>query len=83
MYLRIFKYPRPSVAAVNGHAIAGGLITALNCDFRVAARKPVKFGLNEVPLGIPMPSLRGDHQVRLGRTDWCVSHTSRKTLRTE
>ena len=27
--LRIFQYPRPTVAAVNGHAIAGGLITAL------------------------------------------------------
>lgn len=55
--LRIFKYPRPTVAAVNGHAIAGGLITALDCDFRVAARKPAsKFGLNEVPIGIPMPA---------------------------
>ena len=54
--LRIFKYPRPTVAAVNGHAIAGGLITALDCDFRIAARKPTKFGLNEVPIGIPMPA---------------------------
>lgn len=54
--LRIFRYPRPTVAAVNGHAIAGGLITALDCDFRVAARKPAKFGLNEVPIGIPMPA---------------------------
>ena len=54
--LRIFEYPRPTVAAVNGHAIAGGLITALDCDFRVAARKPAKFGLNEVPIGIPMPA---------------------------
>ena len=54
--LRIFQYPRPTVAAVNGHAIAGGLITALNCDFRIAARKPAKFGLNEVPIGIPMPA---------------------------
>jgi enoyl-CoA hydratase len=54
--LRIFNYPRPTVAAVNGHAIAGGLITALDCDFRVAARKPGKFGLNEVPIGIPMPA---------------------------
>ncbi|MCU1724200.1 enoyl-CoA hydratase/isomerase family protein [Pseudomonas sp. 5P_5.1_Bac1] len=54
--LRIFQYPRPTVAAINGHAIAGGLITALDCDFRVAARKPAKFGLNEVPIGIPMPA---------------------------
>ena len=54
--LRIFQYPRPTVAAVNGHAIAGGLITALDCDFRVAARKRAKFGLNEVPIGIPMPA---------------------------
>jgi enoyl-CoA hydratase len=54
--LRIFQYPRPTVAAMNGHAIAGGLITALDCDFRVAACKPTKFGLNEVPIGIPMPA---------------------------
>jgi enoyl-CoA hydratase len=54
--LRIFQYPRPTVAAVNGHAIAGGLITALASDFRVAARKQARFGLNEVPIGIPMPA---------------------------
>src|SRR5262245_61746772 len=54
--LRIVQYPRPTVAAVKGHAMAGGLITALGCDFRVAARKPAKFGLNEVPIGIPMPA---------------------------
>jgi len=54
--LRVFQYPRPTVAAINGHAIAGGLITALGCDFRVAARKPALFGLNEVPIGIPMPA---------------------------
>jgi enoyl-CoA hydratase len=54
--LRVFQYPRPTVAAINGHAIAGGLITALDCDFRVVARKPALFGLNEVPIGIPMPA---------------------------
>lgn len=54
VWLRLFTYPRPTVAAINGHAIAGGLATALNCDFRVAARKPARFGLNEVAIGIPM-----------------------------
>src|SRR3990167_4473180 len=46
----------PVVLTGQGHAFAGGLITALDCDFRVAARKPAKFGLNEVPIGIPMPA---------------------------
>lgn len=30
--MRLFTYPRPTVAAVNGHAFAGGLITAAVCD---------------------------------------------------
>jgi len=34
--MRLFTYPRPTVAAVNGHAFAGGLITAAVCDYRVA-----------------------------------------------
>jgi enoyl-CoA hydratase len=46
---------QPSSVGTNGHAIAGGLITALDCDFRIAARN-AKFGLNEVPIGIPMPA---------------------------
>jgi enoyl-CoA hydratase len=54
---RLFQYPRPTVGAVNGHAIARGLITALDCDFRVVARKPARFGLNEVRIGIPMPAV--------------------------
>ena len=53
--LKIFTYPRPTVAAINGHAIAGGLVTALNCDLRVASEGKNKYYLNEVPIGIPMP----------------------------
>ncbi|WP_329347637.1 enoyl-CoA hydratase/isomerase family protein [Streptomyces sp. NBC_01261] len=53
--MRLFTYPRPTVAAVNGHAFAGGLITAAVCDYRVAvADGSARFGLNEVPIGIPM-----------------------------
>lgn len=55
--LRVFESERPMVAAVNGHAYAGGLILALCCDFRIAADGDFHCGLNEVPLGIPMPSV--------------------------
>jgi len=55
--MRLFTYPRPTVAAVNGHALAGGLITAAVCDYRVAVADGARFGLNEVPIGIPMPAV--------------------------
>ena len=55
--LRLFTYPRPVVAAVNGHAFAGGLITAAVCDYRVCVDDGARFGLNEVPIGIPMPAV--------------------------
>jgi enoyl-CoA hydratase len=55
--LRLFTYPRPTVAAINGHAYAGGLITALDCDHLIAAEGPLQFSLNEVPIGIPMPAV--------------------------
>ena len=56
--MRLFTYPRPTVAAVNGHAFAGGLITAAVCDHRLAVDDDhARFGLNEVPIGIPMPAV--------------------------
>ena len=55
--LRLFTYPRPTVAGVNGHAYAGGLITMLGCDHRIAAEGALQFSLNEVPIGIPMPAV--------------------------
>jgi enoyl-CoA hydratase len=55
--LRLFTYPRPTVAAINGHAYAGGLITAFGCDHRIAADGALQFSLNEVPIGIPMPAV--------------------------
>ena len=55
--MRLFTYPRPTVAAINGHAFAGGLITAAVCDHRIAVTDEATFGLNEVPIGIPMPAV--------------------------
>jgi enoyl-CoA hydratase len=54
--LRVFTLPRRTVAAINGHAFAGGLILAVSCDHRVAAAGPARFAINEVLVGIPMPT---------------------------
>src|SRR5262245_65510790 len=52
----LFAHPGPTVAAVNGHAIAGGCVLALCCDHRVITAEPrVRIGLNEVALGVPFP----------------------------
>jgi len=55
--LRIFRCPRPVVAAVNGHAIAGGCVLALQADHRVAADGPFKIGLSETAIGLGLPPL--------------------------
>jgi enoyl-CoA hydratase len=54
---RVFGCPLPVVAAVNGHAIAGGCVLALQCDVRIMADTGAKIGLNEVQLGIGLPSV--------------------------
>lgn len=50
-----YSFPRPVICAVNGHAIAGGLILALCGDHRLATRGAGRFGLTEVRAGIPYP----------------------------
>lgn len=53
---KLFDYPGPTMALVNGHAIAGGCIFALCCDFRVGvASERTRIGLNEVALGLRFP----------------------------
>ncbi|MGO8971841.1 MAG: enoyl-CoA hydratase/isomerase family protein [Myxococcaceae bacterium] len=53
--LRVFTLPFPVVAAVNGHAVAGGCVLALQADQRLMAQGEARIGLNEVRLGIGLP----------------------------
>jgi enoyl-CoA hydratase len=55
LFLRLYSFPIPTVAALNGHAIAGGMILTLCCDYRVAPRGDYRFGLAEIRVGIPYP----------------------------
>ena len=49
------RSPIPIVAAITGHAPAGGAVLALMCDYRVMARGAFKIGLNEVQVGLSVP----------------------------
>ena len=55
--LREFDLGKPTIAAVNGHAIAGGMELMLACDLRVVATG-VRLGLSEVALGL-IPAMGG------------------------
>lgn len=57
MYWTLIDLPVPVIAAVNGHAYAGGLELALSCDF-IYASENARFALTEVTLGI-MPGAGG------------------------
>ena len=56
LVLEMFTFPAPIVAALPGHAIAGGLIVACAADERYAAEGAARFGLSEVSLGVPLPA---------------------------
>lgn len=51
LFQKVEDFPRPTIAAIDGYALGGGLELALACDLRVAS-KAAKVGLPEVTLGI-------------------------------
>jgi enoyl-CoA hydratase len=56
-FLELFEYPLPLVAAVNGHAIAGGCILACACDYRLMADGKGTIGMPELVVGVEFPTV--------------------------
>jgi enoyl-CoA hydratase/carnithine racemase len=54
-HLLLLTLSKPTVAMVNGHAIAGGLVLALACDYRLGLEGDYRIGLNEVAIGASYP----------------------------
>jgi enoyl-CoA hydratase len=52
-FLSVFDYPGPVVAAINGHAIAGGCVVAMAADVRLMSDGLI--GLTELAVGVPFP----------------------------
>lgn len=48
---KIFMFPKPVIAGLNGHAVAGGCILALSCDWRVMVKGKPEISLNELTFG--------------------------------
>ncbi len=54
-HLALLALPKPTVAMVNGHAIAGGLVLVLACDYRLGLEGDYRIGMNEVAIGASYP----------------------------
>lgn len=54
--LRFWTAPVPTVAAVGGHAVAGGALLAFACDHRIVADAPLRIRMNETAIGLPLPT---------------------------
>lgn len=50
------SFKKPAVAAINGHSPAGGCVIALCCDYRIMNQGDFIIGLNEIPVGLIVPS---------------------------
>ena len=56
LFVRLYEFPLPVVAACTGHAFAAGAIWLMCCDVRIGADLDVKIGLNETAIGMILPT---------------------------
>jgi enoyl-CoA hydratase len=55
MFETVFFYPKPVIAALNGHAVAGGCVLACAADRRLMGRDAGRMGVTELLVGVPFP----------------------------
>ena len=59
MLYELFTCKKPVIAAINGHCAAGGFITAMGCDYRIAVDHPKpKMGMTEIKIGLGLQLLK-------------------------
>jgi len=61
VFSRLANFPKPTIAAINGHCFGGGLELAIACDFRIAAKR-AKLGQTEVNIGL-VPGAGGSQRL--------------------
>ncbi len=78
MFLEWYGFPRPVVCAVNGHAVAGGMVLVLAADRRIGPTE-ARFGLTEVRVGVPYPA----NALELVRAELTTASSRRVVLSAE
>ena len=74
--LRVLSFPKPVLGACTGHAYPMGAFLLLASDIRIGTDGPFKIGLNEVAIGIPVPSFA----LELARARLNPAHFQRTAL---
>eukprot|EP00922_Rhytidocystis_sp_ex-Travisia-forbesii_P036854 GHVS01054827.1.p1 GENE.GHVS01054827.1~~GHVS01054827.1.p1 ORF type:complete len:290 (-),score=53.40 GHVS01054827.1:555-1313(-) len=71
LLLRLLVFPMPTVAAINGHAFAGGAMLCMSCDYRVMNSAKGYLCVNEVDLGLTLtPGMCGVLRAKADRSVW-------------